>query len=109
MAGPAIPGPRPSGGTIMAHRDRARSGAGSSGSGRNPMTKKSRRHAPGLEPLEPRCLLSSIAEFSLSSPRSTPVAITTGPDGNLWFIEQGGNQVGTINPTTHAVTEYAIP
>jgi len=32
-----------------------------------------------------------------------PVAITTGSDGNIWFIEQTGNAIGMINPTTDAM------
>ena len=32
-----------------------------------------------------------------------------GPDGNLWFTELGANQIGMINPTTHAITEFPIP
>jgi len=32
-----------------------------------------------------------------------------GPDGNLWFTELKSNQIGEIDATTHAVSEYAIP
>src|SRR5262249_19231676 len=42
--------------------------------------------------------------------------IVAGPDGNLWFTEiyfpprqTGVGQIGTINPTTHAVTDFTIP
>ena len=50
---------------------------------------------------------------SPSSPSPPPipflVGITSGPDGNLWFTEQAANQIGEINPTTHAITEFATP
>ena len=34
---------------------------------------------------------------------------TAGPDGNLWFTESRAYQVGEINPTTHANSEFAVP
>ncbi len=37
-----------------------------------------------------------------------PYGITTGPDGNLWFAEAGTGQVGRINPTTDALTQFPI-
>ena len=47
-------------------------------------------------------------------PRTLPIChepegITAGPDGNLWFTEYAGGQIGMIDPTTHAITEFAIP
>jgi uncharacterized repeat protein (TIGR01451 family) len=72
---------------------------------------ESRRHSRRLqiECLESRCLLSvTINEFPLN-PNSQPIGITAGPDGNLWFTEFLGNQVGEINPTTHAIAEFPIP
>ncbi|HTW08924.1 MAG TPA: putative Ig domain-containing protein [Acidimicrobiales bacterium] len=38
-----------------------------------------------------------------------PWGITTGPDGNLWFTEEGGDNIGEIDPSTGAVTEYPVP
>ena len=64
-----------------------------------------------LEKLEFRCLLSgisSIAEFSLPSSPATISAITTGPDGYLWFTDRGGNAIGIINPNTHAVSLFTF-
>ncbi len=40
---------------------------------------------------------------------SQPSAITAGAGGNLWFTDPGANEIGTINPTTHSITEYSIP
>jgi streptogramin lyase len=40
---------------------------------------------------------------------SNDYGIAAGADGNLWFTEYDAGQVGMINPTTHAVTEFAIP
>src|SRR4051812_3910877 len=68
------------------------------------------RARPRLEGLEDRCLLSTtITEFPLPTPNNAPYWITAGPDGNLWFTEQGANQIGMINPTTHAITEFPVP
>ena len=35
-------------------------------------------------------------------------AITTGPDGNLWFTERLGNKIGRIS-TSGEITEFALP
>ena len=68
-----------------------------------------RRRPLWLEQLEDRCLMTTtIAEFPASASTS-PFAITTGSDGNLWFTENQAGQIGMINPTTHAVTEFTIP
>ncbi len=32
-----------------------------------------------------------------------------GPDGALWFTEWSADQIGRMDPSTHAVTEYKIP
>ena len=45
-------------------------------------------------------------EFILPTPASRPSAITTGPDGALWFIELGG-KIGRIT-TAGNITEFPI-
>src|SRR5437899_9006636 len=40
--------------------------------------------------------------------RSYPYDITTGPDGNIWFTENGGNRIGKLNPATDTITEDTI-
>ena len=35
-------------------------------------------------------------------------AITTGPDGNLWFTEFTENKIDKISPVTGAITQYSI-
>ena len=68
------------------------------------------RRRPLVEGLEPRVLLTvTINEFPIPTPSAAPTAITAGPDGNLWFTEGGADQIGVINPTTHAITEFRIP
>ncbi|KWT92182.1 virginiamycin B lyase family protein [Candidatus Magnetominusculus xianensis] len=39
---------------------------------------------------------------------STPIGITKGPDGNVWFVEYYGNKVGKITPSG-VITEYTLP
>jgi streptogramin lyase len=34
--------------------------------------------------------------------------ITTGPDGNLWFVEYDGNALGRITPQG-AITNFPLP
>ena len=69
-----------------------------------------RRRILCLEQLEDRCLPSvAIAEHAVPTANSSPVGITTGPDGNVWFTEYAVGQIGKMNPSTYAVTEYALP
>jgi virginiamycin B lyase len=54
-----------------------------------------------------------ITEFPLPTPTSPtatslPSDITSGPDGNLWFTEQDGNQIGRITPQG-VITEFPLP
>ena len=47
-------------------------------------------------------------KFAVPTPNSQPEEITAGPDGNLWFTEFSGNQIGRIT-TAGIITEFAIP
>ncbi len=47
------------------------------------------------------------AEYPVPS-GSSPYAITTGPDGRLWFVDRGTNEIGKITPTGY-VSEYSLP
>ena len=50
-----------------------------------------------------------ITEFLNGLPQgSRPGAIVTGPDGDLWFAEQGATAgIGKLDPATGAITEYS--
>jgi streptogramin lyase len=66
------------------------------------------RARPRVEMLEIRCLMTAaITEFPVPSGNS-PFGVTSGPDGNIWFTEKAG-QIGMMNPTTHAISEFPIP
>jgi streptogramin lyase len=62
-----------------------------------------RRPTPDLQAAIPIDL-----EVAIPTANSTPGALTVGPDGNLWFVEQSGNNIGRIT-TTGSITEFAIP
>ena len=70
-----------------------------------------RGRRPCLETLESRQLLSatSISEFPTPTVAAGPEAITSGPDGNFWFIESGADKIGTINPTTRRHHRVLLP
>jgi uncharacterized repeat protein (TIGR01451 family) len=51
----------------------------------------------------------AIAEFPIPTAGSEPSSITAGPDANLWFTEDGANNIGQINPTSDAIAEFPIP
>jgi streptogramin lyase len=71
------------------------------------------RARPRPEGLEDRCLLApTITEFPVPTANAllgNANGITAGPDGNLWFAEDGASKIGMINPTTHAFNEFATP
>jgi streptogramin lyase len=68
-----------------------------------------RGRRPVLEDLESRRLLSGISEFPIPTANVLPTDIAAGPDGNLWFTQSIGDEIGMINPTTHVVTEIPLP
>src|SRR5207245_1498719 len=51
----------------------------------------------------------TISEFPLPAGSRGPLGITAGPDGALWFTESGTSQIGRIDPTTHAFSEFTVP
>jgi len=52
-------------------------------------------------------LAGTIKEFPIPT-KSAPIAITAGPDGNLWFTENEGGMIGRITPAG-SITEFALP
>ena len=48
-----------------------------------------------------------VTEFPIKTANSMPFGITAGPDGNVWFTESAGNNVGRITPDG-TITEYAV-
>ena len=49
-----------------------------------------------------------ITEFPVPTAATSPFGIAAGSDGNLWFTESAGNQIGRIT-TAGVVTEFPIP
>ncbi len=52
-------------------------------------------------------LAVTFTEYAKPTPGS-PIGITAGPDGNLWFTEPFRNKIGKVT-TTGSFTEYAVP
>ena len=50
----------------------------------------------------------TITEFPIPTAGSAPYSITVGPDGALWFTENGANQIGRIT-TAGVITEFPLP
>jgi streptogramin lyase len=62
---------------------------------------------PQLECLEDRCAPAVLSEFSSGITGTASAGITTGPDGNLWFTEEGGGgRIGRITPAG-VITEFS--
>jgi virginiamycin B lyase len=76
-----------------------------------PSRRDRRRRRPRLEALEGRTLLTAgLTEFT--GPFSVPVDVTTGPDGNLWVLNQGADGNGSlvvIAPDHTVKATYPIP
>jgi uncharacterized protein (TIGR03437 family) len=50
----------------------------------------------------------TIVEYPIPTSGSSPLGITAGPDGNMWFVETAANKIGKIT-TAGSITEYSIP
>ena len=51
---------------------------------------------------------NNFTEYPIPTSGSQPQLICTGPDGNLWFCESVGNNIGKITPSG-VITEYPVP
>ena len=51
----------------------------------------------------------TIVEYTIPTASSAPAGMTPGPDGAMWFIENGGNNVGRMTPDGGVTNEYPIP
>ena len=50
-----------------------------------------------------------VAEFTIPTPNSRPIAIVPGPDGKaMWFSEEAGSKIGRIDPNG-SITEFDVP
>ncbi len=47
-----------------------------------------------------------VKEFKIPTPCTQPLAITTDPDGNIWFTETNGVSIAKFDPNTEIFTEY---
>src|SRR5438105_1663949 len=53
---------------------------------------------------------ASVTEFPLPHGDSRPYTIVTGPDGNLWFTEELGNDIVRLDPSNPGdQTHFALP
>lgn len=50
-----------------------------------------------------------IDEFPVTTPASQPRNMASGPDGNIWFTENLGNNIGVMTTDGVMVAEYPIP
>jgi streptogramin lyase len=50
----------------------------------------------------------TINEYPIPTTNASPYNLAQGPDGNMWFTEQGASQIGEIDPSG-TITEYPIP
>jgi len=51
---------------------------------------------------------SGIVEYPVPTAGSSPIGITAGPDGNVWFTEINADNIGRSTPAG-AITEFPVP
>src|SRR5690242_2851186 len=49
----------------------------------------------------------TIGELPQLAGAALPEGIAPGPDGNVWFVENGNSKVGRVNPATHKIDEFS--
>ncbi len=85
-------------------------GAVLSWSERRSSVARARANRPGVDRLESRCLLATVAEFGVpSGSGAAPDGVTAGPGNSVWFTEYAADKIGTIDPVTHTVSEFKLP
>jgi virginiamycin B lyase len=64
-------------------------------------------HAIGVIPTSG----SPVTRIPFTNTFTSPAGIITGPDGAIWFAENGNNAIGRISPTdaTHTIVEFTVP
>jgi len=50
-----------------------------------------------------------VKEYKIPTPCTQPLAITSDPDGNLWFTQTNTGQIAKFDPNTERFTEYENP
>ena len=60
------------------------------------------------ETMTARAASATINAFTIPTAGSNSQTIRNGPDGNLWFVEASGNNIGRIT-TAGVITEFPIP
>ncbi len=51
-----------------------------------------------------------VVQYPLPKGSTTPFAIAVdNKTGNVWFVEQGSNQIGMLDPSSGVIREYSIP
>jgi virginiamycin B lyase len=64
--------------------------------------------SPGSAAPQPQKLYAFM-QHAIPQNSSQPGEITIDGNGNLWFVEQGLNEIGSFNPSNDAFSAYAIP
>ncbi len=47
--------------------------------------------------------------YPVPTPKALPEGVITGPDGNVWFTENGAPIIGRVVPSTGVITEFVVP
>lgn len=65
--------------------------------------------APGANAIGQITTSGTISSFLIPTPGANPQGIVTGPDLNVWFVENAASKIGRLNGATGAITEFPTP
>lgn len=62
--------------------------------------------APGANAIGQIMTDGTVSSFLIPTPASNPMGITTGPDLNMWFVENAASKIGRLNLSNGTITEF---
>jgi virginiamycin B lyase len=65
--------------------------------------------APGANAIGEITTSGAISSFLIPTAGSNPQGLVTGPDLNVWFVENAASKIGRLNVTTGTITEFPTP
>lgn len=65
--------------------------------------------APGANAIGEITTSGAVSSFIIPTAAANPLGLTTGPDLNVWFVENSASKIGRLNPSSGAITEFPTP
>lgn len=65
--------------------------------------------APGANAIGEITTTGTISSFLIPTPASNPQSLVTGPDLNVWFVENAASKIGRLDLASGTITEFPTP